>query len=144
MSTLYIRGKSIWIAFTDQFGTYRRRRLGIDSVNGTIPKDALRLKQKIDVEVANHTWGVKNDIRRVSLSELRDEFVAFISGVRDLKTVYLYKLAAGQLMEYIGDVPIATRTATGKDRLLVAAVIVGPASELHTRTAIPSCSCPGG
>lgn len=110
MSTLYLRGKSVWIAFTDQFGTYRRRRLGVEAVNGVIPKDAHRLKQKIDVEVANHTWGLKNDIRRITLSELRDEFVAFIGGVRDPQTVYLYKLAVKQLIEYIGDVPIATIT----------------------------------
>jgi len=110
MSTLYLRGKkkqSVWIGFTDQFGRYHRRPLGIQSLNGKIPAEATRLKQKIDLEIANHTWGMKNDIPRVHLKELSEQFCSFMKGNRHPGTIYLYKLAMDHLIDFVGNIPIA-------------------------------------
>lgn len=111
MSTLYVRGKkSIWIGFTDQFGRYHRKPLGIDTVNGKIPRDALKQKEKIDLQISNHTWGLQPTIPRITLSGLRDEFIEFIKGMRDKETIYLYKLAIRHAIAFFGDAPIAKIT----------------------------------
>lgn len=112
MSSLYLRGHSIWIGYSDKAKIPRNRATGfklekIERRNGKIvwPREVLEFKKKFDRRIAYGRWGLEDlPARSLKLSELEAEFLAGHGSLRKPSTQYLYKLGMKKLIKAIGDV----------------------------------------
>jgi integrase len=117
MSSLYLRGKRIWIAFSDRFGIQYRRSTGltigeVKRAQGRIvyPREALDVKRKLDASLALGRWGLPEDEKRTKISELTELYMKAVGHAKAEGTQYLSRLASQHMVRDLGDLPIAAIT----------------------------------
>lgn len=113
MSTLYLRGRRVWIGFSDRWGLRHRESLGIDlekieTRNGHVvwPKEVHDLKRKFDIQLAAGKFdfdpGPEHDLK---LSEILEQFMDGYGKNRSKASQYQYRLSMGKLIDRFGDIP---------------------------------------
>jgi integrase len=118
VSSLYLRGTSVWISYSDRAGRRHRKptRFKVSTNrkrNGkpVFPAEALRWKRQFDEQLALDGWGMRAHRRgRVRLSELLSRFLDSQGATRAESTKRLYGLAVRKLQEILGDSEIASLT----------------------------------
>lgn len=117
MSSLYFRGRSIWISYTDN-GRRRNKSTGItvDHVqhrNGrpVFPPEARELKRKIDNALALGRFGLREQKRpRATLSELLALHLNDKGPTVSKATAYEYRRAIERLVDAVGDISATALT----------------------------------
>jgi integrase len=115
LSTLYLRGRRVWIGYSDRWGLRHRVPLGIDldkveHRNGRIvwPREIQELKRKFDVQLAAGRYdldpGRDHDMK---LSEVLEHFMDGYGKDRSTASQYQYRLSMGKLIDCFGDIPAA-------------------------------------
>ncbi len=109
MSSLYSRGRSIWIKFRDADGRLQQRPTGYrKSAAGKVPQGALELKTRIDNEIILGRWGFElpgDDSMRIT--EALDEFLETKGGTFSPSYVKLIRLSVRKLTDFLGDIAIS-------------------------------------
>jgi hypothetical protein len=113
MSTLYLRGRRVWIGYSDRCGLRHRESLGIDleridTRNGRVvwPMDVHDLKRKFDIQLAAGKFdfdpGPQHDLK---LSEILEHFMDGYGKNRSKASQYQYRLSMRKLIDRFGDIP---------------------------------------
>lgn len=111
MSTLFLRGKSIWIGYTDQYGIRHNKPTGIKLTsvikrNGRtiFPQTVLVYQSQLDAKIALRLPDLQSISRpKIKLSELLNEFLTTEGSQKKPSTKRMYKLAIAKLQLYFGD-----------------------------------------
>ncbi|MEW6511846.1 MAG: tyrosine-type recombinase/integrase [Bacteroidota bacterium] len=118
MSSLYLRGNSVWISFSDRFRIRRQlpTKFKLDKIERRgdriiYPKSVLAWKKKFDERLALGMWKMDGSRSQpLKLSELRDAFMEGYGKNRSKATQDLYRYTMKRLIEHFGDIPAAAIT----------------------------------
>jgi integrase len=131
MSSLYLRGNSVWISFSDRFRIRRQlpTKFKLDKIErrgGKIiySRSVLDWKKRFDERLALGKWKMDSSAgQALKLSELRDAFMEGYGKERSKATQDLYRHCVKRLIEHFGDIPAAAITEENilkwRDRLRV-------------------------
>lgn len=118
MSSLYLRGTSVWVSFSDKFKTRRRipTHFVLDKAllrDGKIvwPSHILDWKKQFDARLALGYWRIEDTTgEKIRVSELLEEFIAGYGSNRAPRTQILYRQAVEKFKEFFSDTPIGSVT----------------------------------
>ncbi len=112
MSSFYLRGRSVWIRFSDSDGRQQRRPTGYKlSAAGKVPRAALDLKTRIDNEIITGRWGFEAaGEESIRISGALDEFLSTKGGNFSPSYKSLIRLSVRKLTDHLGDIMISKVT----------------------------------
>ena len=124
MSSLFYRGKHVYIKYKDRPGHWAVVPLGIkvdktEKKNGkwVFPQEARNVQRKIDEDVALGIFGFRREIMNSTpkLSEVSEEYYArqMLKG----STVLSYKTSISHFISILGDLPIVQYREIDVERL---------------------------